>query len=156
MSMQQWSCSVCTFKQSANASNCSMCSNPNPFKINSTQNVSFYQPRKASKPKPFVKDELIYQSQPRKNGEFGKIIYQTERITKQQVLDTYSIYLLNTDIGTSSWPLYVFGENDIDKFRAKGSEREMIGGLGQRFCSFFVQFFLLIFVIFDSWCFGQL
>ena len=27
------------------------------------------------------------------------------------------------------WPLYVFGDNDIDKARIQGTERDMIGGL---------------------------
>ena len=54
-----------------------------------------------------VKESLRYQSKPRKNNEFGKIIYQTDRITKEQVLDTYAIFLLNKDIKTSCWPIYV-------------------------------------------------
>jgi len=89
-----------------------------------------YVPRQAPpKPKPVAKPELMYLSKPRQNGTYGKIVYQTDRITKQQVLDTYAIYLLNGDMNTSSWPLFVFGENDIDKKRAKSSERDMIGGL---------------------------
>ena len=127
---QQWSCDVCTYKQSATAQRCAMCGNPNPFMIGSNQSATYFQPQRAPpKPKPVVKESLRYQCKPRKNGEFGKIIYQTDRISKQQVLDTYSIYLLNKDIKTSSWPLYVFGENDIDKVRPKGGERDMIGGL---------------------------
>eukprot|EP01084_Bolivina_argentea_P283695 485962_1 len=129
MHNQQWSCDSCTFKQSANATRCAMCQNPNPFMVGSSQSASYFQAPKPPKPKPVVKKELEYQSKPRPNNEYGKIVYQTDRISKQQVLDTYAIYLLNKDIETSSWPLYVFGENDIDKKRAKGGERDMIGGL---------------------------
>jgi len=135
--MQQWSCDVCTFKQSANAVRCAMCNNPNPFLIGTQQSrkshqsnhSALYYQRAPPKPKPVVKKELEYQSKPRKDGEYGKIKYQTDRISKQQVLDTYAIYLLNKDMKTSSWPLYVFGDNDIDKARIQGTERDMIGGL---------------------------
>ena len=127
---QQWSCSVCTYKQSATAMRCAMCGNPNPFMVGSGSSAAYFQPqRPPPKPKPVAKESLKYQSKPRKNGEFGKIVYQTDRINKQQVLDSYAIYLLNKDVKTSCWPLYVFGENDIDKARPKGGERDMIGGL---------------------------
>eukprot|EP01083_Nonionella_stella_P216527 778195_1 len=130
MYSQQWSCATCTFKQSANAVRCGMCGTANPFMVGSSQSATHFQPQRAPpKPKPVVKNELKYQAKPRGNNQFGKIVYQTERITKQQVLDTYAIYLLNKDIATSCWPLYVFGENDIDKARPKGGERDMIGGL---------------------------
>ena len=135
---QMWSCEECTFKQPATSKRCSMCQNPNPFMIHSQQQSSssrghgnYYQRPQSRqlRAQPVAKESLKYQSKPRKDNEFGKIIFQTNRITKQQVLDTYAIYLINSDIKTSSWPLYVFGDNDIDKTRANGTERDMMGGL---------------------------
>ena len=99
---QQWSCDVCTFKQSANAVRCAMCNSPNPFMVGAQQSGAYYQPQPPPKPKPVVKDELLHQAKPRADNKYGKIMYQTERITKQQVLDTYAIYLLNKDIKSSS------------------------------------------------------
>ena len=32
---QQWSCDRCTYKQSASATRCAMCQNPNPFMVGS-------------------------------------------------------------------------------------------------------------------------
>ena len=131
---QQWSCDACTFKQSANAIRCAMCMSPNPFQAamggaSASATSSYFHAARPPRAKPVVKEELRHQAKPRANGEFGKVVYQTKRISKQQVLDSLAIYQLNSDIASSSWPLFVFGENDIDKVRPKGSERDMIGGL---------------------------
>jgi len=105
-----------------------MCDNPNPFKVGSQPSTaSYFSPRQ--KPQPVAKAELKHQAKPRRDGGFGKVVYQTDRISKQQVLDTFAIYLLNKEMKSSSWPLYVFGDNDIDKARVEGTERDMIGGL---------------------------
>jgi len=135
----EWSCDKCTFKQNANNKKCTLCMNPNPFVIqtsningngNSNQKFNY---KEWMKPEPKLNDkanpDLLYQTKPKKNGEYGKIIYTKERLTKKQVNETYLIYKLNPNINTSSWPVYVFGDNDIDVNRGNGVEREMIGGI---------------------------
>eukprot|EP01084_Bolivina_argentea_P294898 507561_1 len=60
---------------------------------------------------------------------YGRIIYQIDRFSPNQLKATHSLYIANPDVATSNWPIYLFGDNDIDHSRPPNTEREMIGGL---------------------------
>jgi len=72
-----------------------------------------------------------------KRKEYGTIVYQTDRFSEDQLTATYTLYLQNSNVKTSKWPLYLFGDNDIDNSRPPNTDREMIGGLGICFISMF-------------------
>ena len=103
-----WSCSRCTFEQSSLNNECQMCGEKN------NQNSTIV----ASK-----NDNGMKKS-------YGSIIYQIDRFSDDQLTASYTLYLQNPNIATSNWPIYLFGDNDIDNSRPPNTDREMIGGLG--------------------------
>eukprot|EP01084_Bolivina_argentea_P259265 437416_1 len=101
---EEWSCDACTFRQPADADQCAMCQNVNPFKIRTPINIDG------------IKNEYLSLSGPRKNNEYGKVIYRDpDLIDTTELNDIFDIYQINNDIATSSWPLFVFAERKFDK-----------------------------------------
>ena len=97
---KKWSCSRCTFEQSPYNDECQICGQKN-------ESVKIIDKK-----------------------EYGSIIYQVDRFTDDQLTATYTLYVENSNIQTSNWSLFLFGDNDIDNSRPPNTDREMIGGLG--------------------------
>eukprot|EP01083_Nonionella_stella_P028207 77662_1 len=55
-------------------------------------------------------------TKPRPYKRMGKIVYK-EEITEQEVIDTHAIWQLNKNISSSCWPLYLFGDDIVNKNR---------------------------------------
>jgi len=115
-SSKRWNCTRCTFEQSALNAECEICGEPNKS-IKSEDNIG-----KENKLVPHNNDK-------KECATYGCIIYQVDRFTDDQLTATYTLYLQNDSIQTSNWPIYLFGDNDIDNSRPPNTDREMIGGL---------------------------
>eukprot|EP01083_Nonionella_stella_P214931 774025_1 len=105
---KKWNCSRCTFEQSNMNEECQMCGEKN---------------------KSIVKIPRNNNNKNNQNIKYGCIIYQIDRFSDNQLTSTYTLYLQNTNIQTSNWPIYLFGDNDIDNSRPPNTDRDMIGGL---------------------------
>ena len=104
-SNDQWSCPMCTFKQSALNTECQLCGNKNLSISSSPSHVNRQN------------------AQNTEETACGSIIYQNEPFTAKQLERDYALYLQN-----DKWSVYLFGDNDIDRDRPPNSEREMVGG----------------------------
>ena len=108
-----WNCTRCTFQQSAFNDKCEICGEANTTHKKQTQ------------PKLNANTQALQPS-----TRYGRIMYQVDRLTTLQLTATHSLYQQQPDAASSSWPVYLFGDNDIDHGRPPSTDREMLGGLG--------------------------
>ena len=82
-------------------------------------------PMSSSPPKQSIVSSPI-RGQKQQEIRCGSVVYHPEPFSAKQLERGYALYLKTPELTGSSWPVYLFGDNDIDHDRPPHSEREMI------------------------------
>lgn len=130
-SERKWNCSRCTFEQSPYNDECQICGVKNenvikPSEKDDVININNNNDNDNKNIPPSIMDNANNVNQ----QKYGSIIYQIDRLTNDQLTASYTLFLQNSNIATSNWPVYLFGDNDIDNSRPPNNDREMMGGQG--------------------------